>query len=195
MTHGNPYHRTKLRSVGLPIADTECRIVDPEDGARALSPGEVGEICLRGPQVAEGYLDDDDATRAAFQNGWLFTGDLGYVDEEGYLFIVDRKKEMVISSGYNVYPREVDEVLLMHPAVQEAATVGVPDAYRGEALKAYVAPKPGAQPSSEELRAHCRRHLAAYKVPEAFEVMATLPKNAMGKILKKELKLEKGSES
>jgi long-chain acyl-CoA synthetase len=185
MAHGNPYHRTKLRSVGLPISDTLCRIIS-DDGI-PLPQGQVGEICLAGPQVADSYYNQPQATEAAFRNGWLHTGDLGYLDEDGYLFIVDRKKEMIITSGYNVYPREVDEVLMMHPSVLEVATVGVAHDYRGQCLKAHVVSKPGVPFDAAALEAHCRQHLAAYKIPRFWHASDSLPKNAMGKVLKSAL--------
>jgi long-chain acyl-CoA synthetase len=181
---------TRIGSVGVPVPGTGIEIVDVETGTRVLPIGERGEIRARGPQIMSGYLNLEQETRESLREGWLYTGDIGELDADGYLYIRDRKKDLVIVGGYNVYPREVEEVLYTHPAVLEAAVVGQPDAYRGEVLRAYVALRPDASPvSHDELQAHCSRNLAKYKVPAVFEVLPALPKTSVNKIDKKPLKL------
>lgn len=149
--------------------------------------GEVGEIAVKGPQVMKGYWNRPEETEKVLKDGWLFTGDMGYMDERGYFYVVDRKKDMIIAGGYNIYPREVEEVLYEHEAVQEAAVVGVPDPYRGETVKAFLVLKESKTVSEEELDEFCRKHLAAYKVPRIYEFRDELPKTAVGKILRRKL--------
>ena len=180
--------RRKLGSTGIPAPLTEIDIVDLETGAKVLPPGERGEIRVRGPQFTPGYRNRPEDNKEAIRDGWLYTGDIGRFDEDGYLFVVDRKKELILVGGYNVYPREVDEVLHQHPAVLEAATVGVPDDFRGEAVTAFVALKPGAELSEDELLDHCRAHLVKYKVPTRLAFLDALPKTGPGKINKLALK-------
>jgi long-chain acyl-CoA synthetase len=169
-------------TVGRAVPGTAVEIVDVETGRRVLGPGEQGEIRARGPQIMSGYRDRPQETAAAIRDGWLYTGDIGEMDAAGILTIRDRKKDMVISGGYNVYPREVEEVLHAHPGIAEAAVVGVPDAYRGEILVAYLSPAPGRAPSDEELQEHCKANLAPYKVPARFERMPVLPRTTVGKL-------------
>lgn len=189
---GNPVKgRRKIRSVGPPVADTEIEIVDLDTGTRVLPQGEAGEIRLRGPQVMVGYRNRPEETANALRGGWLHTGDIGYFDEDGYLFIVDRKKEMILVGGFNVYPREIDEVLHNHPAILEAASVGVPDSFSGEAVKIYVALKPGAALDRDALEAYCKERLVKYKWPKHIEFLDALPKTGVGKINKLELKARK----
>jgi long-chain acyl-CoA synthetase len=178
----------KPGSVGIPAPLTEIQIVDVETGTRVLPAGERGEIRARGPQLMRGYRNLPEETAQTLRDGWLYTGDIGEFDSDGYLHIRDRKKEMVIVSGYNVFPREVEIVLYQHPAVREAGVIGVPDSYRGEIVKAYVSLKPGAAATADDLLAHCRGNLAKYKIPSALEIVADLPKTAVGKIDKKQLK-------
>jgi long-chain acyl-CoA synthetase len=186
---GNPVKgRRKIRSVGVPAADTDIQIVDLETGTRVLPTGEAGEIRLRGPQVMIGYRNRPEETANAIRDGWLYTGDIGRFDEDGYLFVVDRKKEMILVGGYNVYPREIDELLHKHPAIHEAATVGVPDSFSGEAVKAFVALKPGAALTRAELDAYCEANLVKYKRPKHIEFLAALPKTSVGKLDKLTLK-------
>jgi long-chain acyl-CoA synthetase len=180
----------RIYSVGRPIWGTECQIWDDEGRPQPPGREHVGEIVTRGFHTMKGYLDDPEATAAAFAGGWLHTGDLGYIDEDGYLFIVDRKKELIIRGGYNVYPREVEEVLYSHPAVAEAAVIGVPDERLGEEVLAVVSLKPGAEADSESLIEYCREHLAAYKYPRRIDLRGALPKSGTGKILKLDLKSE-----
>ncbi|WP_405936045.1 AMP-binding protein [Streptomyces sp. NBC_00726] len=173
-------------SVGVPGPDTVVRILD-ENGAE-VPFGEQGEIAVRGPQVVSGYWGLPEATAAAFPDGELRTGDIGFMDREGWLYVVDRKKDMINASGFKVWPREVEDVLYTHPAVREAAVVGVPDAYRGETVRAYVSLRPGASVEPAELGAYCKERLAAYKYPREVEILAELPKTASGKILRRELR-------
>lgn len=192
-THANPTWDPSLRkpgSIGIPLRGTDARIVDLETGTRVLGPGEEGELCIKGPQVMLGYWNRPDETREALRDGWLYTGDIAKMDEDGYFYILDRKKDMIIVSGFNVYPREIEEVLYEHPAVMEAAVVGVPDPYKGEAPKAFVVLRPGQTATEEELMAFCRERLAPFKAPRAVEFRDALPKSAVGKILRRELAAE-----
>ncbi|WP_414505762.1 AMP-binding protein [Streptomyces sp. NEAU-L66] len=173
-------------AVGVPGPDTVVRIIG-EDG-RDLPFGEQGEIAVRGPQVVPGYWRRPDATAEGLPDGELRTGDIGFMDSDGWLYVVDRKKDMINASGFKVWPREVEDVLYSHPAVREAAVVGVPDAYRGESVKAYVSLRPGASTEPAELAAYCKERLAAYKYPRAVEILAELPKTTSGKILRRELR-------
>ncbi|MFD0025131.1 class I adenylate-forming enzyme family protein [Streptomyces sp. NPDC058382] len=173
-------------SVGVPGPDTVVRIID-ENGAD-MPFGEQGEIAVRGPQVVSGYWRLPEATAAAFPDGELRTGDIGFMDREGWLYVVDRKKDMINASGFKVWPREVEDVLYTHPAVREAAVVGVPDAYRGETVRAYVSLRPGSSVEPDELGAYCKERLAAYKYPREVEILNELPKTASGKILRRELR-------
>ncbi|WP_406150406.1 AMP-binding protein [Streptomyces sp. NBC_01012] len=173
-------------SVGVPGPDTVVRIID--ENGDDVPFGEQGEIAVRGPQVVSGYWNLPEATEAAFPDGELRTGDIGFMDGAGWLYVVDRKKDMINASGFKVWPREVEDVLYTHPAVREAAVVGVPDAYRGETVRAYVSLRPGAATEPGELGAYCKERLAAYKYPREVEILAELPKTASGKILRRELR-------
>ncbi len=185
----NPLHGVrKPASVGLPLPHTEIQIVDPVGGIEVYGPRQIGEIRARGPQVMLGYRNRPEETAQALRDGWLYTGDLGELDEQGYLYIRDRKKDMVLVSGFNVYPREVEEVLGMHPAILEVAVLGVPDEQRGARIKAFVVVRPGQAATPEQLDAHCRANLAAYKVPREYVMLAQLPKTGVGKIDKKQLR-------
>jgi len=178
----------KPGSVGPALPLTEVEIVDVETGKRVLPAGELGEIRARGPQIMRGYRNRPQETADALRGGWLHTGDIGELDADGYLYIRDRKKDMAIVGGYNVYPREVDEVLFAHPAVKEAAAAGVPDPYYGETVRAYVVLKEGAAATVEELVAHCARNLARYKVPSRIHVVAELPRTTVGKVDRRALR-------
>ena len=173
-------------SVGKPVSESEVTVVG-DDGA-PLPAGEVGELVASGPQVIPGYWGKPEETAAALPDGRLRTGDVGFVDAEGWVYLVDRRKDLIIASGYKVWPREVEDVLYTHPAVREAAVVGVPDEYRGETVKAFVSLQPGAQASPEELVGHCRERMAAYKYPRDVEVVDELPKSPSGKILRRALR-------
>jgi long-chain acyl-CoA synthetase len=183
--HGQPH---KAGSVGMALGETELRIVSLD--GRPVGAGEVGEVQFRGPSVVPGYWDDPEATREAIDpGGWLATGDVGYLDEDGYLFLVDRRKEMIIRGGYNVYPREVEEALYAHPAVLEAAVVGVPHETLGEDVAALVVLRAGAEATADELQAWTKERVAAYKYPRAIAIVDDLPKGPTGKILKREIDL------
>ena len=173
-------------AVGLPGPDTVVRILD--DQGKEVPFGEQGEIVVRGPQVVPGYWRRPDATAETFPDGELRTGDIGFMDEQGWLYVVDRKKDMINASGFKVWPREVEDVLYTHPAVREAAVVGVPDGYRGETVKAYISLRPGADTDPGELATYCKERLAAYKYPRQVEILPDLPKTASGKILRRELR-------
>ncbi len=185
----NPYGgETRAGSIGLPVPDTEIRLVDLEEGTRDVGPDEEGEVIIKGPQVMTGYYNMPDETAKTLKNGWLYTGDIGKLDENGYFYIVDRKKDMIIAGGYNIYPRDIDEVLFEHPAILEACAVGIPDEYRGETVKAFVVLKPGESLTEEEIIHYCKDKLAKYKVPRMIEFIDELPKSGVGKILRKELR-------
>ena len=191
LTHCNPvYGMRKTGSVGVPVSDTDAKIVDIEDGLTEMPIGVEGELLIRGPQVMKGYWNRPEATDEMIKDGWLYTGDLATMDEDGYFRIVGRKKDMILCSGYNVYPDEVDRVLMGHPAVLEAATIGVPDERRGETVKSFIVLKPGAKVTAEDLVAYCRERLAAYKIPRLVEFRDSLPKSTVLKILRRELRDE-----
>ena len=177
----------KFGAIGIPIPNTEAKIVNMDDGITEIARGEVGELVIRGPQIMQGYWNMPEESAHALRDGWLFTGDLAVMDEDGFYRIVGRKKEMIVVSGYKVFPDEVDGVLMAHPAVLEAATVGLPDAKRGERVKSFLVLKPGAQASVEEVLAYCRENLAAYKVPRTVEFRAELPKSGALKTLRRVL--------
>ena len=178
--------RKRLTSAGRECLITEVRIMS-EDG-KELPPGEIGEICVRGANVMLGYWKNPEQTAEALRNGWLHTGDMAFMDRDGYIYIVDRKHDMIISGGENIYPREVEEVIYKHPAVAEVAVVGVPDPAWGESVKAVVVLKPGAKATSEEIIKLCKEHLAGYKKPKSVDFVSSLPKTAIGKILRREVK-------
>jgi len=185
----NPFGgKTKHGSVGVPIPDTDVRIVNVDSAVSLCAPGEEGEITVKGPQIMQGYYRMPKETAQTLKNGWLHTGDIGRMDEEGYLYIVDRKKDMIIAGGYNIYPNEIDQVLFEHPKILEACTIGVPDPYRGETVKSFIVVNPGEELSEDEVIDYCREKLAKYKVPRMIELTGSLPKSGPGKILRKELK-------
>jgi long-chain acyl-CoA synthetase len=192
LTHANPVHRAKEGSIGVPLPGTDARIVDPEEGTRVLPRGRVGELVLRGPQVMRGYWGRPAETADAIRDGWFHTGDLARMDDEGYFYIVDRKKDVINAAGFKVWPREVEEVLYRHPSVRLAAVVGAPDSYRGETVKAVVVLREECRESEEATRRQllelCRAELAAYKLPRILEFRASLPVSAAGKLLKRELR-------
>ena len=189
VTHINPFNgNRKVGSVGIPIPDTQCRIVDLSDGATDVPVGETGELLVRGPQVMKGYWKRPDATAETLTDGWLHTGDIAKMDEDGYFYIVDRKKDMIISSGFNVYPRDIEEVFFEHPKVMEATVIGIPHPKRGEAVKVFVVLKEGQTATAEELLKYCEDKLAKYKWPTEIEFRKELPKTNVGKVLKKDLR-------
>jgi long-chain acyl-CoA synthetase len=181
--HG-PY---KPGAVGVPLPDVQVRIADGDTGEGSLPAGEVGEILIRAPQLMQGYWKRPAETENVIREGWLYTGDLGYLDEDGYLFIEDRKKDVIKPSGFQVWPREVEEVIASHPAVNEVGVAGINDDYQGEAVKAWVVLRPGQAVTTEEIRAYCRKRLVAYKVPKQIEFTHSLPKTLVGKVLRRAL--------
>ncbi len=191
VTHANPiFGNRKIGSIGLPWPDLDARIVDLESGTRTLVPGETGELVVRGPQVMQGYWNKPDETARALRDGWLHTGDIAKMDEDGYFFIVDRIKDMIKTVGENVYPREVEEVLYTHPKVKEAVVVGIPQEFLGEEIKAYLVLKEGMTATAEEIIEFCREQLSKFKVPKEVEFRMDLPKTLVGKVLRRVLKDE-----
>ncbi len=193
-THVNPLDRNKIGTIGVPWPDTDARIVDIDTGEVELPRGEIGEMIMRGPQIMKGYWKQPTETANVLREHpslgpgvWLHSGDIARMDEEGYFQIVDRKKDMIICGGYNVYPRDIEDVLYQHPAVQMAGVAGIPDKYRGETVKAFVVLKEGMSATEEELIAFCREHLAKFKVPTSIEFRSELPLSALGKVLRREL--------
>ncbi|WP_404458887.1 long-chain-fatty-acid--CoA ligase [Sutcliffiella horikoshii] len=187
VTHANFLWDERVSgSIGIPWPNTESVILSMENGELAPT-GEIGEIAVRGPQIMKGYWNRKEETEAVLKDGWLLTGDLGYMDERGYFYVVDRKKDMIIAGGFNIYPREIEEVLYEHEEIQEVVVAGIPDAYRGETVKAYIVKKAGSKLTEEELDQYTRKHLAAYKVPRYYEFRDELPKTAVGKILRRAL--------
>ncbi len=194
-THANPVKGIrKYGSIGFPYPDTDCKIVDLKTGTEEVPVGEEGELIIKGPQVMKGYLNRPEETRETIRDGWLYTGDIATMDSSGYFYIVDRKKDMVITGAMNVYPREVDEVLYNHPKVAEAITVGIPHDYYGEVLKAYVVLKDGENCTEEELLEYCSKKLAVYKLPRIIEFRKQLPKSGAGKLMRRLLLEEEESQ-
>ncbi|MDP4171506.1 MAG: AMP-binding protein, partial [Bacillota bacterium] len=190
-THCNPtFAERKAGSVGIGLPSTEYKIMDLAAGLDEVPTGELGEVVVKGPQVMKGYWNMPEETAHALRDGWLYTGDIGRVDEDGYLYIVDRKKDLIIASGYNIYPRDIEEVLYEHPSVQEAVVIGMPDPYRGESVKAVIVTKAGKDASEDEIIEYCRQNMAAYKVPSVVEFRSQLPKTSVGKILRRALRDE-----
>jgi long-chain acyl-CoA synthetase len=189
VTHVNPIDaRNRAGSIGLPLPDTEARIMDSADGLRELPDGEVGELVVRGPQVMKGYFQNPTETTRALRGGWLYTGDLARRDADGFFTIVDRKKDIIKTSGFLVFPAEVEEVIVSFPGVAEAAVIGVPDTERGEAVKAVVVPKPETKINVSALEAYCLKHLGKHKRPRQIEVVSELPKNFLGKVQRRRLR-------
>lgn len=194
VTHCNPpFAERKPGSIGIGFPSTEYKIVDLATGEEEVPTGEIGELIIRGPQVMKGYWNMPEETASTLKNGWLFTGDIAKMDESGYVYIVDRKKDLIISSGYNVYPRDIEEVLYEHPAIQEAVAIGIADPYRGESVKAIVVKKQGADINEEQLIIWAKDKMAAYKVPRAIEFRHELPKTNVGKILRRALREQQNS--
>ena len=187
-THCNPLHGLRKEgSIGVPLPDVDARIISLEDETTVLNPGEIGELVVKGPQVMKGYHNMPAETANALREGWLFTGDIARMDEDGYFYIVDRKKELIKPSGYQVWPREVEEVIAENPKVLEVGVAGIPDAYRGETVKAWVVLKNGETATVDEIRAWCKERIAPFKVPTQVEFRDELPKTTIGKILRREL--------
>ncbi len=191
VTHSNPLNgERKPGSIGPPFPDTDSKIMDVENGTTELPQGEEGELVLKGPQVMKGYWNRPEETAEVLRDGWLYTGDIAKMDEDGYFYIVDRKKDLIISGGYNIYPREVEEVLYENPKVLEAAVVGMKHSYYGEAVKAFVVLKEGETATEEEIIELCKQSLVKYKVPHEVKFKEELPKTNVGKLLRRELKKE-----
>jgi long-chain acyl-CoA synthetase len=187
-THCNPmFGENRTGSIGLPLPDVDCRIVSLDDGVTVLKPGEIGELCIQGPQVMKGYHNMPTETANTLQDGWLHTGDIARMDESGYFYIVDRKKELIKPGGYQVWPREVEEVISTYPKVLEVGVAGVADAYRGETVKAWIVLKPGETATEDEIREFCKKNMAPFKVPTQVEFRSELPKTTVGKVLRREL--------
>ncbi|WP_337969630.1 long-chain-fatty-acid--CoA ligase [Virgibacillus salexigens] len=185
-THRNPSTgKRKIGSIGLPLPGTDCIIVDNDN--QELPENAVGELLIRGPQVMKGYWNNQEETNKALKNNWLYTGDLAMYDEDGFFYIVGRKKEMIINGGFNIYPQEVENILYEHPDVKECAVIGIPDLEKGEVVKAFIVPKEGAVLDVEEVKGFCYRNLTPYKVPKNYELIPALPRNTVGKILKRRL--------
>jgi len=199
VTHSTAmFGRRKPGSIGLPFPDTDIKIVDLEEGTREVKLDEEGELCICAPQVMKGYWNKPEETaktlrRDASGRTWLYTGDVARMDADGYTYIIQRKKDMIIVGGFNVYPTDVESVLYTHPAVMEAAVIGIPDAYRGEVVKAFVVLKAGASAIPEQLIEHCKTGLAEYKIPRRIEIRDSLPKSAVGKILLRVLRDEESA--
>ena len=197
VTHINPFAggKRKVGSIGLPLPDTEVRIVSLDDGKTDMPVGKIGEIIIKGPQVMKGYWQMPEDTADTLKDGWLYTGDIAKMDEEGYFYIVDRKKDMIISGGFNVYPRDIEEVLFEHPKIVEAAAIGLPHPTRGEQVKAFIVLKEGETETEEGIIEYCKEKLATYKLPTLIEFRAELPKTNVGKVLKKDLRKEELAKS
>jgi long-chain acyl-CoA synthetase len=188
----NPYQGLhKIGSVGLPFPDVDVKIVSLDDG-HDLATGELGEIVLRSPTVMLGYYKNAEETQKTIVDGWLYTGDIGYVDEDGYFYITDRKKDLIIVGGFNVFPREIDELIYQHPKVKEGITIGLPDPHKGERIKAYIVLKEGETATPEEFIIYFKERLTPYKVPREVEFRTELPKSMIGKILRRALREEEG---
>ena len=191
VTHINPFGgERKVGSIGIPISDTEARIVDLNESSLEMPVGETGELVVRGPQVMQGYWQRPDATAETLTDGWLHTGDIAKMDQDGYFYIVDRKKDMIICGGYNVYPRDIEEVLFEHPQIAEATAIGVPHPSRGEQVKVFIVLKEGEKATAEDIIEYCKGKLATYKLPTEVEFIDALPKTNVGKVLKKDLRAE-----
>jgi len=184
-THFNPVYHARAGSIGVPIPNSEAKIVDMISGDTTLKPGEIGELVIKGDQVMLGYWQKPDETKAVLKDGWLYTGDIARMDEDGFFYIVDRKKDIIITGGYNVYPRDIEEVLYQHPAIKEVVCAGIKDKYWGEMVKAYVVLKAQQDVSEQELLVFCQSKLAAYKVPKKIEIREMLPRTAVGKVLRR----------
>jgi long-chain acyl-CoA synthetase len=188
ISHGNPlYGKRKIGTIGLPMPNTDCMLVDVDDPSKEVPAPGPGELCIKGPQVMQGYWNRPDETEEVLRNGWLYTGDIAEVDEDGFFKIVDRKKDMIIVGGFNVYPRDVEEILYANSKVLEAAVIGKPNPRSGETVKAFIVVKPGQSLSAEEIEKWCRERLTAYKVPKEFEFRDDLPKTMVGKVLRRAL--------
>jgi long-chain acyl-CoA synthetase len=190
-THFTPYPRGGPRgSIGVPLPDTEAKIMDIETGERECLVSEIGELVVKGPQIMRGYWNNEDLTSASLRNGWFYTGDLARMDQDGFFYIVDRKDDLIISSGFNVYPSQIEDVLEKHPKIKEAAVIGVPDRVKGQAILAVIVLREGMQGDKEEFLNYCKENMPDYRVPKAILLRDTIPRNQAGKILKRILRQE-----
>ncbi len=190
VTHANALKGLRKEgAIGMPVPNTDARIVDPET-KEVLAVGELGELAVKGPQVMQGYWKMESETEQVLKDGWLFTGDMAKMDEDGFFYILDRKKDMIIAGGFNIYPREIEEVLFEHPDIEEAAVVGIPDEYRGETVMAFIVCKKGKSITVDEILAFCKSNLASFKRPKSVEFRESLPKSNIGKVLRRVLKEE-----
>jgi long-chain acyl-CoA synthetase len=188
ITHCNPFcDQTRTGSIGLPLPDVDARIVDQENGVTVLPPGNSGELVIKSPNVMVGYHNNPNETANSLRNGWLYTGDIARMDEDGFFYIIDRKNELITSGGFQVWPREVEGAIVENPKVQEVSVAGIPDPYRGERVKAWIVLKPGQTAEAEEIRVWCKDRLAPFKVPTHIEFKDALPKTTLGEILRREL--------
>ena len=191
VTHANPLRGTrKPGSIGVPISGTRCRLVDPDDPTRVVPFGEAGELAVAGPQVFRGYWGDEDSTGLFTADGYLLTGDVAVMDDDGFFTLVDRKKEIIVAGGFNIYPSEIEDALREHPAIHDACVIGIPDRYRGETVKAFVVVKEGAELSADDVVEHCTQRLTAYKIPRHIEFRDALPQSDVGKVLRRMLREE-----
>jgi long-chain acyl-CoA synthetase len=187
-THANPVlGLRKNGTIGVPLPDVEAKIMDGETGEKEMPLGEVGELVVRGPQVMQGYWNKAEETKLVLRDGWLYTGDMAKIDEDGFFTIVDRKKELILAGGYNIYPREIEEVLYENPKVKEAVCYGIPDEYRGQTVKCAIVLKEGESATADEIIDFCRPSLAKFKVPKIIEFRSELPKSLIGKVLRRVL--------
>jgi long-chain acyl-CoA synthetase len=187
-SHCNPiYGENRVGSIGLPLPDVDCKIVSLDDPDKEVGVGEIGELCLKGPIVMQGYWNMTTETHNVLRNGWLYTGDIAKMDEDGYFYIVDRKKDMVIAGGFNIYPTNIEKIIKEHPKVFDVAAAGIPDPYRGETIKVWIVPKPGETLTEQEVIAFCKKELAKFEVPTSVEFRQELPKTMVGKVLRRML--------
>jgi long-chain acyl-CoA synthetase len=188
-THITPYpHGAPRGSIGLPLPDTKAKIMDMETGQRECHVGEVGELVVKGPQIMQGYWNNPDLTAAVLRNGWLFTGDMARVDEDGYFYLVDRKDDLIISNGFNIYPGQIEDVLKRHPKVKDAAVIGIPDRTRGQAIVAVVALKEGLEGNKEEFLKYCKENMPDYRLPKTILIRDAIPRDPAGKLLRRILR-------
>jgi len=190
-THFTPYPRGgPTGSIGVPLPDTEAKIVDRETGKGECATGEIGELVVKGPQIMQGYWNNEALTSAALRNGWLYTGDLARMDQDGFFYLVDRKDDLILSSGFNIYPGEIEEILKRHPKIKDAAVVGVPDRIKGQAIVAVIALKPGVEADKQEFLKYCKDQMPEYRVPKAILMREEIPRDPAGKILRRMVREE-----
>src|SRR5436305_5883305 len=191
VTHANPLNgRGKPGTIGVPVSGSHCRLVDPEDPARDVAFGEPGELAISGPQVFSGYWGDGEVSDLFTSDGYLLTGDIAVMDDEGFFTLVDRKKELIVAGGFNIYPSEIEDALRAHRSIDDACVIGVPDRYRGETVKAFIVLQPQAEMTASDVIDHCSQLLTAYKIPKQVEFRDSLPQSDVGKVLRRKLRDE-----